>query len=450
VVTVARGVFAPGHLGELTRIVPFDMVDAVLAETGGVQQRLRMLPSRVVVYLLLAAGLFAELGYLGVWAKLVAGLDGLDVARPSGTALWHARLRVGVKPLRALFDLLRGPAAGLRTAGVWWCGLLVAAIDGTVLDVPDGPGTVAALGRNRSQHGQAGYPQIRLVALVACGTRAVIDAVFGPKTAGETTQAHRLLRSLHTGMIVLLDRGFDSNTFLAALAATDADFLVRLSGNRKPPVLRRYRDGSYLSLIAGVRVRIIECEITISTTAGAHTGVYRLATTLLDWQRFGALEVVKLYHQRWEVESAYLEIKSTLLGRRVLRSRHLALIAQEIYALLVVYQIVRIAIADAADTSNVDPDRASFTIAVQAGRDLIAQAANVIAGTTIDLVGSIGRRLLDNLMPARRLRISPRAVKRPLSRYAYKSLRIDRRSYQATLHIDILTGQPVLTDPGDP
>ena len=87
--------------------------------------------------------------------------------------MWQARLRVGVKPLRALFDLLRGPAAGVRTVGVWWCGLLVAAIDGTVLDVPDSPGTVAALGRGRSQHGQAGYPQIRLVALVACGTRAV-------------------------------------------------------------------------------------------------------------------------------------------------------------------------------------------------------------------------------------------------------------------------------------
>jgi hypothetical protein len=258
VVTVARGVFAPGHLGELTRIVPFEMVDAMLAEAGGLQQRLRMLPSRVVVYLLLAAGLFAEVGYLGVWDKLVAGLDGLGVARPSGTALWHARVRVGVKPLRALFDLLRGPAAGIRTAGVWWCGMLVAAIDGTVLDVPDCPGNLAHLGRNRSQHGSAGYPQIRLVALVACGTRAVIDAVFGPKSQGETTQARRLLRSLHAGMIVLLDRGFDSTAFLAALAATDAQFLVRLTGNRKPPVLRRYHDGSFLSLIAGVRVRVIE------------------------------------------------------------------------------------------------------------------------------------------------------------------------------------------------
>jgi hypothetical protein len=113
--------------------------------------------------------------------------------------------------LRALFDVLRGSAGGIRTAGVWWCSLLVAAIDGTVLDVPDSPGNAARLGKNRSQHGTAGYPQIRLVALVAGGTRAVIDAVFGPKSVGETTHAVRLLRSLHTGMIVLLDRGFDGN-----------------------------------------------------------------------------------------------------------------------------------------------------------------------------------------------------------------------------------------------
>src|SRR6266480_1631109 len=191
----------------------------------------------------LAAGLFAEVGYLGVWDRLVAGLDGLGLARPSGTGVWQARVRVGVAPLRALFDLLRGSAAGVRTAGVWWRGLLVTAIDGTVLDVPDSPGNLAHLGRHRSQHGSAGYPQIRLVTLVACGTRAVIDAVFGPKSQGETTQARRLLRSLHAGMIVLLDRGFDGNDFLAAVAGTGADFLVRIRANRKPRVLRRYRDG---------------------------------------------------------------------------------------------------------------------------------------------------------------------------------------------------------------
>jgi len=140
-----------------------------------------------------------------------------------------------------------------------------------------------------------------------------------------------------------------------------------------------------------------------------------------------------------------------MLGRRVLRSPIPELITQEIYALLTIYQVIRIAITDATDaTGVVDPDRASFTTAAQTAKDLIVQAANVIAGTVIDLVGTIGTHLLANLMPDRRLRVSPRAVKRPLSRYAYKSLGIDRRSYLATLTIDILAAQPNLTDQTEP
>src|SRR4051812_38505157 len=107
------------------------MVDAALAETGRVQARVRALPSRVVVYLLLAAALFADCGYRQVWARLIAGLDGLAVAGPSAAGLADARRRVGAAPLRALFDLLRGPAAGPATAGVWWHGRLLVAIDGT-------------------------------------------------------------------------------------------------------------------------------------------------------------------------------------------------------------------------------------------------------------------------------------------------------------------------------
>jgi Transposase DDE domain len=317
----------------------------------------------------------------------------------------------------------------------------VVAIDGTSLDVPDDPATRARLGKGSNQYTAAsGYPQILLVALVACGTRAVIDAVFGPRGGGETGHARRLARSLRPGMIVLLDRGFASSAFLEMVAGTGAAFLARLTASRKPPVLRRLPDGSFLSRLGALQVRIIECEITIATAAGRRTGTYRLATTLLDPCRYPALELVKLYHERWEVESAYFAIKKSILGRRVLRARTMPGIAQEIYALLTLYQLIRIAITDAVETApGTDPDRASFTIALQTARDQVIQAAGVIAGTTIDLAGAIGRAVLDHLTPSRRLRLSPRAVKRPLSRYAYKSLRIDRRTYKTTISIDILT-----------
>lgn len=152
-------------------------------------------------------------------------------------------------------------------------------------------------------------------------------------------------------MLVLLDRNFDAAALIGQLAATDAHLLVRLKGNRKLPVLRRNHDGSYLSQIGTVPVRVIECEITIATSAGRHTGVYRLATTLLDDRQDPAAELVTLYHQRWEIETAYLELKSSILGGRVLRARTPAGIAQEVYALLTCYQILRTAITDAIEAT---------------------------------------------------------------------------------------------------
>jgi hypothetical protein len=124
----------------------------------------------------------------------------------------------------------------------------------------------------------------------------------------------------------------------------------------------------------------------------------------------------------------------------VLRARSPAGIAQEIYALLTCYQILRIAITDAIEaTGSIDPDRGSFTVALNAARDLLTQAANVIAGTIIDLIGDIGRRVLASLLPDRRLRVSPRVVKRAISKHRAKGPAIHRRSYKATLNINILT-----------
>jgi hypothetical protein len=432
-------VFAPGHLGELTQIIPFEMVDRALAATGAVQSRVRSLPARVVVYLLLAGCLFAELGYRQVWHKLTAGLRGVPVASPSQGALWQARARLGVTPVRWLFDLLRGPAATLG-AGVRWCGLLVCAIDGTTMSVPDSPRNLAVYAKQAGNHGGTGYPLMRMVALVSCGTRSIIDAVFGPADTGELDYTRRLRRSLRAGMIVLLDRNFDAAALIGQLAATEADLLVRLRSTRKLPILRRLPDGSYLSQIGTTRVRVVEAEITIATSAGRHTGSYRLATTLLDHHRCPAAGLVTLYHQRWEIETAYLELKSSILGGRVLRARSPAGVAQETYALLITYQILRMAITDTITTTGgADPDRGSFTIALQAARDQLTQATGVIADTAIDLIGAIGRRVLANLLPARRLRVSPRVVKRANSKYQARGPNITRRSYQATLNINILT-----------
>ena len=421
---MAGGRFAPGHVGELTRIVPFEMVDAVLAETRSRQQRVRDLPSRVVVYLLLAGALFADLGYGQVWARMTAGLEGLEglsVATPTASALAQARRRIGTAPLRVLFDLFRGPATGVATKGVFWRGRLVCAIDATMMCCPDTPANLRVFCKGGGNHGGTGYPMIRLLALVACGTRTIIDVTFGSTSIGETTYGPDLLGALHRGMIVLADRNFAARALIAAIAATGADMLIRTKSGRHLPVCRRLPDGSYVSRIGSVEVRVIRAEITIATSAGQRSEIYQLVTTVLDTDHT-ASEIMRLYHERWEIETAFLELKQTILGGRVLRARTPAGVDQEIYALLVTYQALRTAIADATiGVLHLDPDRASFTIALNTARDQLIAAAGVITDTVIDLVGVIGRHVLDNLMPARRLRTTPRVVKRAISNYTVKT-----------------------------
>jgi hypothetical protein len=418
--------------------VPFEMIDEILVETRAVQARVRDLPSRVVVYLLLAGCLFADLGYGQVWDRLTSSLRCLGTATPTAGALSQARRRIGIAPMKALFDLLRGPAVGIATTGARWRGLLICAIDGTTMATGDCAANLTEYTKHAGNNGGSGYPLIRVLALVACGTRTIIDAVFGTTAVGETTYTHQLLPSMHTGMIVLLDRNFAARELLAAIDATGAKFLVRLKNGRRMPMLRRYPDGSYLSMLGGVAVRVIDAEITIGTAGGRHTGVYRLATTLLDHHRHPGAGLVTLYHQRWEIETAFLELKSTILGGKVLRARTPTGVVQEIYALLVTYQILRTVMADATDTQpSIDPDRAGFTIALHAARDQIVQAAGIITDTVIDLVGAIGRQVLTNLLPDRRIRTSPRVVKRAISKHQARGT-VDRTTYKATISIHIL------------
>jgi hypothetical protein len=445
-VVVAGGRFAPGHLGELTQQVPFEMVDAVLEETCRFQRRVRDLPARVVVYLLLAGCLFAELGYCQVWGRLTAGLEGLPSASPSASAMTQARRRLGPGPLRELFFLLRGPSP----ADARWRGLLVCAVDGTIMTVADTTANLAVYAKQKGgATGGSSYPQLRLLALVACGTRTVIDAVFGPCSSGETTYAVSLARSLRAGMLLLADRNFGSGPLARKIAGAKADFLIRVrTGNGAPglPVIKRLPDGSRLSRFGGVPVRVIDATWTVTTSAGRVSSDCRLITTLTDPSRYPACDLAVLYHERWEIETAYLELKSTILGGRVLRARTPDGTEQEAWALLVTYQALRTALADAAGTvPGTDPDRASFTIALNAARDQVILAAGVIAGARIDLAGRIGRLVLASLMPPRRLRISPRVVKRAISKYNARG-KVDRATYKATIDIAILTAD---LPPGD-
>lgn len=441
---VAQGRFAPGHLGELTQHIPFEMVDDALAATRTTQQRLRDLPSRVIVYLLIAAGLFTELGYQQVWARLTAGLGGIPIAMPSSSALAQARRRVGTAPLAALFRLLAGPTAG----AIRWRKLLVCAIDSTTLFVPDSPANQTRYAYQGGGNGPSGYPMLRLMAVVACGTRTVIDVAFASWRVGETRMAPGLTTCLRPGMLLLGDRNFAVADLIGRIAATGADLLIRAKSGRVLPAIAHLPDGSWFSVLGGVRVRVIDAEITAilrnHQQRQRRTGHYRLVTTLTDHRRYPAREIVALYHQRWEIETAFLEMKSTLLGGRVLRARTPTGIEQEIYALLIGYQAIRLAIADALLGQDIPPDRGGFTVALHAARDQLVRAAGVISGTVVDLVGVIGRAVRTYLLPGRRPRVCPRVVKRAISKHRAKGP-IDRTNYRARITVAVLAG--LTTDP---
>jgi hypothetical protein len=420
-VTVAEGVFAPGHLGELTQYLPFELVDDVLAETRTVQQRLRDLPSRAGVYFVLALAMFPHLGYARVWSKLTAGLAGLDVASPSEKALRDLRRRLGPAPLKVLFEIVAGPLAQPHTPGISFAGLRTVAFDGlNSLKVPDTDRNRTWIGRIRYRLGFAGYPTLRLMALAETGTRGLLGAVIG--SASDRDEAHlarRLLHLLRPGMLVLMDWAFDANAFLAEVHATGAVLLARATSTRNPRVLQHLPDGSWLSCLDGLTVRFIEAEVTMTGADGSRVADrYRLITTLLDPRRYPALDLIRLYHERWEIETAYLALRHTLLDAHVLRSGDRPGLEQETWALLTLYQMLRMAMVSAVETRpGTNPDRASFTTALETARDQLTSAAGICPDDPADLTGVIGRAVLATMLPARRPRFSARIVKCSTSRY---------------------------------
>jgi hypothetical protein len=413
--------YGPGHLGELTQYLPFELVEDVLEQTRARQERLRMLPSRVGVYFTLALALFPALGYARVWDKLTAGLRGL-CPRPSEKSLRDLRRRLGAAPLKLLFETLAGPTARPGTPGVCYRRWRTVAFDGcSSAKAPDRPRVCAWLGKIKHRYGQEGYPMLRIVALCETGTRALLGAVFGPVADCETVYAEQLLPLLDDSMLLLDDRGFDADGFLEKIAATRAQLLVRLNSRRTPARWAILPDGSYLTRINGVRLRVIDAQVTVTTSDGMRLGgQYRLATTLLDHRRYPAAELVALYHERWEIELAFYSLRHTLQRGLILRSQDPVGVQQEIWAQLTVYQAIRRAMTDAVESvPGTDPDRAAFTVALETARDQVITAAGVLPGLDQPTSpGQIAAAVLENLLPARRPRAAPRKVKCPISRYA--------------------------------
>jgi Insertion element 4 transposase N-terminal/Transposase DDE domain len=367
-------------IGVLTSTYPPELVDRVVAESGRTQQRRRLLPARVVVWLVLAMALFSGQAYEEV-ARLLAG--GLGWARrwqqwwrvPSTPAIAKARARLGAEPLRRLFVEVARPLASPDTKGAWYRGWRLLAVDGTCLDVADTPANQAAFGRPTTHRGErAAFPQVRVVAVAECGTHAIIQATMGPLAKGETTLAAGLLTedgALGPQVLLLADRQFVDATLWRQAAATGAQLLWRTRTNAVLPVLASFPDGSYLSQIAAASdrrhrvaptlVRVVEYTLGKDPGRPAQPAPVRLLTTILDPAAAPAAELAALYHQRWEFETTLDELKTHQRGPKVvLRSRSPELVAQEVWGMLLVHHAIRRLMHQAALDHQLDPDRLSF------------------------------------------------------------------------------------------
>ncbi|WP_427006936.1 IS4 family transposase [Pseudarthrobacter sp. H2] len=372
-------------LGVLTRVFPPDVVDAVIGRTGAREQRNRLLPSRLMVYYVMALALFSAGSYEEVMRSLLAGMEWItgrfrDWQMPTKAAIFKARTRLGSAVMAELFAETAKPLAlpgGPGFHGSW----RLVSVDGTCLDLADTEANERAYGRpGTATDLKSAYPQARALGLVECATHAVIGAVVSGFSTSEHDLYPGLLHRLEADMLAMSDRGFFSYTAWKDSSGTGAQLLWRVKANAVLPVLEDLADGSYLSAVYAnpkarrnntdpIRVRAI--EYTVST--GDTSSEFRLITTILDPHAASAEDLAEAYAKRWEIESCFDELKTHQRGPgTVLRSKTPDGVLQEIYGYLCVHYAIRSLIGDVAHHFEEDPLRFSFTRTLRAVRRSLA------------------------------------------------------------------------------
>lgn len=353
----------------LHQLIPEGRLAAILAQTGRASERRRRLPADSVIWLVIAMALFAADSIPKAWRRLHPGRDEPE---PADSAFAQARARLGVAPLRHLFLQVARPMATHQTKGATHAGWHLMGIDGTTLDLPDTPANARAFGRPAGGRAPGAFPQARLLALCELGTHAVCGLAIKPLRHGEPSMVGQLLDQLGPGMLLIWDRGFFGHELARSICSSGAHLLARTRSNTRLAPLRRLDDGSYTAKLYpspidrhrdtnGLMVRVIEYTHDDPNRPGAGQR-HRLITDVLNPADLPASEAPIIYHERWEQELAFDEIKTHLNGRPVpVRSKTPAGVVQEIYGLMLAHYLVRRVIHDAATVAMHDPDRLSFT-----------------------------------------------------------------------------------------
>ena len=388
---------------------------------------------------MLGMSVMRDLPIAAVARQLDIALPAADGSRTvASSALSQARARLGPEPMEWLF---------LRTAEEWahrsadadrWRGLALYGVDGTTLRVADSVENRDHFGgqdSGRHEGGrderQSGYPLMKLVVVMALRSHLLAAAAFGPYAIDERAYAASLWDTVPDHSLVLIDRHYLQANVLVPLTSkgTERYWITRAKSNTKFRSIRRLGKGDDLVEFE-VSSEARRKDPSLPTHFDARAIRYQrkgyppqlLLTSLVDEKRYPAGEVRALYHERWEIELGFGEIKTDMLERlETIRSKSPSAVAQEMWGLLLAYNLVRLEIERVAAELDVPPIRISFLAAL---REVVEQwhfATIVSPGTIPGRLSTTTDRLRQFLLPPRRpARVFPRAVKIKMSNYARK------------------------------
>ena len=424
----ATAALAPGQYENILRNFDPVWIEEALASTGVATLRRRRLPMEQVVRLVIGMALFRDRDIAEVARDLEIALPAGTTRTAAPSAIVQARARLGAAPMEWLF---------LRTGAEWghdsarretWRGLALYGVDGTTLRVPDSDDNRAHFGGQKSHRGPSGYPQLRLVALMALRSHVLVSAAFGPYDVDERAYALDLWPSIPDDSLTLLDRGFLQANVLLPLNAggQNRHWLTRAKKNSVWKTVKELGRGDALVEFEVSReARRKDPSLPRTYCARAITYQRRgfqpqtLLTSLLDADRHPADELRVLYHERWEIEIGYDELKTHMLEREEsLRSRSVAGVMQEVWGILLGYNLVRREIEDIADETKLAPTRISFIAALRYIVEELRWAAATSPGKIPRRLGDMRDKIRRFVLPLRRQeRSNPRVVKVKMSNY---------------------------------
>lgn len=422
------------RLTALEKVISPTDIRQALAETDRVNSRACKLTHEVMMWIVLAMGIFTNLPIRQVFKQARRMRASADT--PCRSALCMARQRLGVEPVRRLFERTVRPLATPETPGAFYRGLRLVAVDGTLLDVPDTSANDAFFDRPTSgKRGDGAFPQVRKVSLVEVGTHVEFALCTGSYRTSERALFTQLLPHLQPGMLLLCDRGFFSYNLWKSVVSRGVHLLARLSAGMVLEPIERLSDGSYLAKIyansydrqkdrRGVLVRVIKYTLDDPQRVG-HQEEHTLLTDLLDETEYPAWELIPGYHWRWEHELVFDEQKTHQDPARASKPAHLRSetpsgVLQEIYALSLGHFVIRSLMFQAAQRAGLDTDRLSFTGCFQILQcrlpECDSRTPQSFEAWCNALLNEMGRERIG----PRRNRINPRVIKRKMKNWLKK------------------------------